>query len=1402
LIRGVSLALNFTHEAVAHLTEARKTKMLAKASFLPSPTDQDRLGIDKNPELSLTQEQIWLDEQLTPGTAAYNIPIAAHLTGTLDSDALARTLTEIVRRHDVLRARFHPVAHRPTQIIADDPDVTFRTVDLTDVPADDRVERAKLACQADCRRPFSLLKGPLYRFTLYRLAPDEHVFLATLHHIVFDGWSIGIFLKELTGLYAAFAEGRPSPLPALPVGYCELGVKERQTLSAEAVERLVAFWRKHLAGIPPHLALPFDHPVRSGRHYRGGRFPVELSEELTIAVKTLSRAESVTVFMTVLSALAALLYRYTGQMDIVIGTPIAGRRSVKSRSLLGAFVNTLVLRTDLSGGPTFRELIARARRSTHDAFAHQELPYNQLVRALNPERDATGASIVQIMLVLQNMPHPELQIPGLTIELLDIFIGAAKYDLTLELENRAGRLTGWFDYDSDLFDRPTVARLAGHFQTILEAAVGAPDRPVDQLPLLSENEARQLVATWIGTPAEFPRDTCLNQLVEAHALRTPHAVAVVCGSVRLTYGELNVRANRLAHHLIQLGVRPGVLVAICVERSLEMVVGLLAILKSGGAYVPLDPDYPAERLAFLLHDSAAPVLLTQNRLLTSLPKSAAQVVCLDADSPSFAGMSDSNPQSVAGPVDVAYVIYTSGSTGDPKGVLVSHHNVVRLFRATQPWFHFDEHDVWTLFHSFAFDFSVWEIWGALCYGGRLVVVPSAVTRSPQEFHQLLVDERVTVLNQTPSAFRPLTAADQAAHGRAALCLRLVIFGGEALELESLRPWFLRHGDNKPQLVNMYGITETTVHVTYRPIELVDLDSAPGSVIGRPIPDLRLYILEPNGQPAPPGVPGEICVGGAGVAKGYLNNPELTAQKFIRDPFASQPDARLYRSGDLARFLPNGDIEYLGRIDQQVKIRGFRIELGEIESNLLRHGAVREAVVLAREDQPGEKRLVAYVVADRSTPALGPELRTFLKQRLPEYSIPSVFVVLDSLPLTPHGKVDRRALPSPSGDRPEVATPYVAPKTPNEIELARIWTQVLRLDRIGVHDQFFDVGGHSLLAVQVMSRCNQVFPVKLPLRRIFETPTIAGLAEALEYTKGGEIRESLRLVRPGRSGPTLYLVHDGIGDTRLYDILARHMPEKVRVFAFDPHSTGYCPILHTRIRDMATFYVAHIRRVQPVGPYFFASLCAGGLIAFEMALQLEAQGEKVGFVALLDTLGPGMQISPWRGYKKMFGRFTATLQAGHQGSRLERFRRRATGAARKLRNYLVYEVTSRFKKLSNRIKFRVMRAVTDRGRPVPRFAQGLSVHTVLGYAIPEYQPDRLLEGAALLIRATEGEGFDEPAAALSADPTLEWASRVKGKIETFDVLGGHSTMLHEPNVRDVAKFLADRIDRFIAAGATV
>jgi amino acid adenylation domain-containing protein len=1049
--------------------------------------------------LSFIQQRFWFLHQLTPESSAYNIPTAVRLKGALDVPALERSFNELVRRHEVLRTTFTSNGGRPEQLIADELKLEMPSIDLSGRPPEEREAEARRLAAEEAQRPFDLATGPLLRIALLRLDADEFILLFTMHHIISDGWSAGVLIRDLSAIYEAYAAGLPSPLAELPIQFADFAHWQREWLQGDVLEHRLSYWRRQFGGGLPVLNLPTDRARPPVPTDHGAIQTLVLPAPLSAAIESLGQRESVTLFMLLLAAFKVLLHRYTGQDDILVGSSIANRNHVETEGLIGLLINTLVLRTDLSGDPAFDELLARVREASLGAYAHQDLPFEQLLEELRADFDAAGsAPVFQVAFQLQNFSMPTLELKNLTLSPFDVEGQTAKFDLSLSVIETPGELIASLEYNTDLFEAATIKRMLEHYRTLLEGIVAAPEQRISALPLLGEAERHQLLSEWNPAFESDAPAACLHQMFEAQARHRPERIALVFEDQQLSYGELNRRANKLAHYLRERGVGADTLVALCVERSIEMLVGMLGILKAGGAYVPLDPAYPKERLAFILEDTQARLLLTQQSLAGTLPAHDAEVVRLDADWPKIAEASDENPGEAATADALAYVIYTSGSTGRPKGVLVSHENVARLLEATQVHFKFDESDVWTLFHSYAFDFSVWEIWGALAYGGKLVVVPYWVSRSAEAFRRLLAAEAVTVLNQTPSAFRQLAAADEAAGGVADLKLRLVIFGGEALELQSLRPWFARHGDRRPQLVNMFGITETTVHVTYRPLALADLELAPGSRVGRPLECLQVYLLDGRGQPVPIGVPAEICVGGAGLARGYLNRAELTAERFVPHPFTSLPGARLYRSGDLARRLPDGDIEYLGRIDNQVKVRGFRIELGEIESALAEHEAVRECTVIATDDANGETKLLAYVVGGQS-PQPAPsttELREFLQAKLPEHMIPAAFIALDAMPLTPNGKIDRRALPAPGQMRPQLRREFVAPRTPVEQELANIWRELLGVEEVGIYDDFFELGGHSLLLTQLASWIRRDFQVEVPLRVLFDTPTITDMTRAI------------------------------------------------------------------------------------------------------------------------------------------------------------------------------------------------------------------------------------------------------------------------------------------------------------------
>ncbi|PIG93642.1 non-ribosomal peptide synthetase [Gloeocapsopsis sp. IPPAS B-1203] len=1035
--------------------------------------------------LSYAQERLWLAEGLS-GAAIYNMFSSILIKGKLDISALERSIQEIVQRHEILRTSFSDVEGKPIQVIGST-SLTLPLVDLRHLAIDKQQQEVQRLTISEQTQAFDLAKDPLLRVQLLHLSEAEYLMLLTIHHIVADAWSRGIFLQELATLYTAFSQGKSSPLLELPIQYADYAIWQRQQLQGELLETQLAYWQEKLQGELPILNLPTDCPRPRSQSYKGASLSFTLPQTLANSLQALSHQESVTLFVTLLAAFKVLLHRYTGQDDILVGSPFANRNRPEIEKLIGFFVNTLVLRSDLSGNVSFRELVSRVREVVLGAIAHQDLPFEKLLESLS-QRHPSSNPPFQVMFSLQNLPDVTLELPGVTLRFPEVENQTAFFDLVLSITQTKQGLTGVMEYNTDLFNRDAIARMLGHYQVLLAGIIANPDQAISKLPLLTAKEQATL-ATWQQIECHYPSDKCLHQLFEAQVEQTPNAVAIVFENEQLTYRELNQKANQLAHHLHSLGIKTQAKVGLCVERSIEMVVGILGILKAGAAYVPIDPNYPQQRLEFILADAQVELLLTQSQFNIEYPTQLA----LDTFFSNTQSVENLNLEIT--PDNIAYVIYTSGSTGTPKGVLCTHYNVVRLFQATQAWFNFNSHDVWTLFHSIAFDFSVWELWGALLHGGKLAIVPYWVSRSPEEFYAMLSQQKVTVLNQTPSAFRQLMRVD-AERDRHDLNLRFVIFGGEALEIQSLQPWLEKHG-RSPQLINMYGITETTVHVTYRPITIADISNHCGNIIGRPIPDLQVYLLDQNQQPVPIGIPGEIYVGGAGVASGYLNRTE-TNSKFIPHLFNNNSSARLYRTGDLARYLANGEMEYLGRIDNQVKIRGFRIEIGEIEATLATHPEVAEVVVLVRELE--DKQIIAYVVPQQKHSELTTNLRQFLQQKLPDYMLPSAFVILDTLPLTSNGKVDRQALPAPDHNRFDIATSLVAPRTPIEKALAEIWSELLHIEFIGIHENFFEIGGHSLLATQLLSRIRQQFQVDLPLKIIFTVGfTIAELAKIIrEY----------------------------------------------------------------------------------------------------------------------------------------------------------------------------------------------------------------------------------------------------------------------------------------------------------------
>ncbi|MGY4306616.1 amino acid adenylation domain-containing protein [Bradyrhizobium sp. USDA 4369] len=1093
------------------LLQLARSKGLERKTEVSSPTIKSvERGAGEIP-LSFAQQRLWFLSRFPGASQAYHIACGLRLSGVLDRAALARALDRIVERHEALRTAFPQLGGEPVQHIAPG-NVGFALIDhdLRD-HAEPEAELMRLAAE-EVTSPFDIEHGPLIRGRLVRMATDDHVLLVTMHHIVSDGWSMGILTAELSTLYGAYSRGMDDPLPPLSIQYGDYASWQRRWLKGEVLVRQSGYWKRSLSGAPVLLELPWDRPRPMVQDYAGAMIPVRLDAGLTSALKTLSWRHGMTLYMTLLTGWAILLSRLSGQQEVMIGSPTANRRRAEVEALIGFFVNTLALRIDLSDSPSVAELLTRVKTQVLMAQENQDLPFEQVVELVKPPRSLSYSPLFQAALTWENTPKGRLDLGGLRLSPMQMPRSTAQFDLLLVLaEEDVGEVAGGLEYAVALFDPETVERWLGYWVRVLEGMVADDRRSVSRIPLLDEAERHQVLVEWNPTAAAYPHDQCVHELFEAQVERTPEAIAVVHEGRRLSYAELNAQANRLAHHLRERGVKPDDRIAICAERGLEMVVALLAILKSGGAYVPLDPAYPPDRLAFMLEDSAPVALLTQGHLAAALPADAAglPVIALDTDAAQWAGARSCNPNGIGlRPDHLAYIIYTSGSTGLPKGVMVAHRNVSRLFTATEQWFHFGPDDVWTLFHSYAFDFSVWEFWGALIYGGRLVVVSLTTARAPDEFYRLLCREGVTVLNQTPSAFRQLVAVQAAA--AEVHSLRYVIFGGEALDLPALKPWYDRDSNQGTMLVNMYGITETTVHVTYRLLDAVAAARNGASSIGRPIPDLRVYILDAHGAPSPIGVAGEIHVGGAGVTLGYLNRPELTAERFVPDPFCGTAGGRMYRAGDLGRWRADGTIEFLGRNDFQVKVRGFRIELGEIEARLCAHDGVREAVVIAREDGPGDKRLVAYYVGDDG---LGAEqLRGHLQSGLPDYMVPAAYVRLERLPLTPNGKLDRKGLPAPEGEA-YAARAYEAPQGATEVRLAGIWAELLGVERVGRHDNFFELGGHSLLAVTLIERIRRA-GLEADIRTLFATPSLAALAAVAVWSGDAAVLEPANLIPAG------------------------------------------------------------------------------------------------------------------------------------------------------------------------------------------------------------------------------------------------------------------------------------------------
>ena len=1170
--------------------------------------------------VSFAQQRLWFLDQLEPGNASYNISRAVRVKGSLNLEALRDALNAIVARHESLRTNFTSIDDEPMQIIAPAREIEIQLLDLGGLPESDRDSEARRLAAEESSRAFDIAQDQLLRVVLFRLDDQDQVLLLVLHHIVSDGWSMGVLFRELETLYEAFANSLPSPLSNLPIQYGDFARWQRDRLRGEVLAEQVDFWKQQLAGAPAMLELATDKPRPAVQTFGGAYHTSMVGKELTDSLNELCRREGVTLFMALVAAFQTMLHRYTNQRDIVVGTPIANRTREETEDLIGLFVNTLVVRTDLSGNPSFRELLGRVREVALDAFAHQDLPFEKLVEEIHPERSLGHMPLFQVLFALQNVPKSAWKLGSLDLTDSAFEKSTSKLDLSLYVGERADGLSFSFEYSTDLFNATTIESMAANFQTLLEGIVANPEQRLSELPVLAKQEWAQLLVEWNDTEAEYRAGKCIHELFEEQVENRGDEIALISEKAKLTFRELNSRANQLAHFLKGRGVGPEVLVGVCIERSVEMVVGLLAILKAGGAYVPLDPSHPTERISFMLHDSGARLLLTQQHLGETLASWDGETIYVDSKWPEIALAPVENPANTAGVANAAYVLYTSGSTGRPKGVVSAHRASINRFEWMWRVYPFAGGEVCCQKTSLSFGDAIWEIFGPLLQGVPLVLIPDEVVKDPGVFIAALSANRVTRLVLVPSLLRVIleTSEDLAQQLKS---LRYCVCSGETLTAELARSF--RERVPHAILLNLYGSSEVAADVLY--YEVSNKEGLHNIPIGKPIANTNVFILDSNFEPVPLGVLGQIYVGGDGLARGYWNSAQLTAEKFVPHPFSGQPGARLFRTGDIGRYLPDGNIEYHGRRDHQVKVRGYRIELGEIETSLKGCPSVQDAVVMLRQSTSGNKYLVGYVVYGASPSkvhdaAMSSELRNLLKKSLPDYMLPAHFVFLQQLPLTPSGKIDRRTLPQPDGTRPELEEAHVAPRDDLERRLANIWERMLAVKSVGIRDNFFNLGGHSLLAVRVVSEIAKETGQRLPLVSFFQGPNIEYLASLLRQDVRSISWPTLVEIQAGGPNAPLFCVSIPNVNALGYRSLARYLGTDQPVFGLQGQYPEdlYGEHSQAAVEKIVTDYLEVLRSVRPTGPYQFVGLCRGAHIAYEIARRLEREGHEIALLGIIDT----------------------------------------------------------------------------------------------------------------------------------------------------------------------------------------
>ncbi|MBD2603275.1 amino acid adenylation domain-containing protein [Scytonema hofmannii FACHB-248] len=1329
----------------------------ASLDIIPLTTERQNLP------LSFSQSRLWFLDLLEPNNPAYNIAVAFRLDGTLNREALQRSLQTIIQRHEVLRTTFDSQDGVPIQVVHE------YQVPLTVTELRQGEQLQELVRQAIIS-PFNLRTLPLLRVHLYQLAEDVHVFVLVIHHIIADGWSLGLMIKELTLSYTAFCQGEASNLQPLPIQYADFAHWQRTIFEQTQLQEQLAYWKQKLAGKIEILELPTDYPRPAIARYQGSAVYFTINQEIAAKFQKLCESQGATLFMGLLGVFSTLLMRYSGQEDFLIGTPIANRNRKEIEDLIGFFVNTLIIKSDLSGSPDFLTLLLRIKEETLQAYAHQDVPFERIVEEIQPERNLSYNPLFQVMFVLQNAPMGKLELPQLQLTPLELEQVTAKFDLTLSMVETEQGLQGEWEYSRDLFAEATINRMVEHFQTLLASIVTNPQESIIELQLLTVTEQHQLLMQCYKKQLELIQDKSIHQLFELQVEKTPEAVAVVFQEQQLTYWELNQRVNQLAHYLQSLGVKPEVRVGISIERSLDMIVGLLGILKAGGTYIPLDPAYPLERLAYIIEDTHLSILLTKQQFGSKLPDNQTILVCLDSDWQQIAQHSQENPVSGINLQNLAYIIYTSGSTGKPKGVAISHQSLVNFTTVAIKEYEITAQDRVLQFFSISFDAAVEQIYTCLIVGATLLLRTDEMILSAKNFWQYCRNWQLTFLS-LPTAYWHQLTSEIIPENMIPESLRIVIFGGEEALLENVKRWqkSVANLPHTPQLLNSYGPTEATVVTSIYRCNSTEEISLP---IGKPIYNSQCFVLDRYLQLVPVGVLGELYIGGDALARGYLNRPALTSEKFIPHPFSSEPGARLYKTGDLVRYLPDGNIQFLGRIDNQVKIRGFRIELGEIEEVLNQHPDVLNAVVITGVDSGGNKSLVGYIVP--ATEQLNSEnkLRTFLKEKLPDYMVPANFIILDSLPLTPNGKVDRNALSALNVERKIDSNQQILPRTPLEYKLVGIWEEILQISSIGVTENFFDLGGHSLLAIRLIAAIEQRLGCNLPVVTLFREGTIEKIAALIEQERTTSDLDVLVPLQTKGNLPPLFLLHQAGGYALSYSLFAQTLGQERPVYALQARGLdGKQPPLDT-IEAMAASYINAIREILPSGPYLLGGHSLGGLIAFEMTAQLEAAGEQVENLLIIDTHPPLSTLENDASLEDDAGILCFMVeQIGiHFNTTI---------------NISYEEVSSR----NQEAQFEYVLQILQQSEVIPpdlgrNFIAGLvNVYKTNVQASLRYQPQTVKAAISLFKTASLAEQFPD-------DATVGWGELTTDQVRVCCLTGEHQTIMREPHVKKLTAEIAE------------